>query len=155
MYRRLLVPLDGSALAEKALAHAQELARLFGSELILLRVVVSPYTLVAPDLILAGADPDLPALRANAEAYLRSVASRLEGQGVTVRTVVCDGPVAETILDQAQAQDADLIVMSTHGRSGVRRWVYGSVAERVLQGAACPVLLIRAAETRNREEPSR
>ncbi|MCS6845482.1 MAG: universal stress protein [Caldilineales bacterium] len=146
MYRRLLVPLDGSALAERALGHAEALARLFDSELILLRVVVSPYTLVAPDLILAGADPDLPALRAHAEAYLRSVAGRLENQGMRVRTVVCDGPVAEMILDQAQAQEADLIVMSTHGRGGVRRWVYGSVAERVLQGAACPVLLIRAAE---------
>lgn len=145
MYRRLLVPLDGSALAEKALPHALAVARLFGSELILLRVVVSPYALVAPDLILAGAEADLSSLRGQAEAYLRSVAARLEAEGAAVRTVVCEGPVAEAILEQAEALAADLIVMSTHGRGGVRRWVYGSVAERVLQGATCPILLIRAA----------
>lgn len=143
MYQRLLVPLDGSGLAEEALPHALNLAGRLGSELILLRVVVSPYAIVAPDLVLAGTDPNLPALNLQAQQYLDSVAARLS-RGIPFRTIVSEGPVAEAILDHATALDVDLIVMSTHGRGGVLRWVYGSVAERVLQGSACPVLLIRS-----------
>jgi nucleotide-binding universal stress UspA family protein len=146
MYRRLLVPLDGSDLAEEALPHALNLAGRLGSELILMRVVVSPYAIVAPDLVLAGTDPNLPALNRQAQQYLDSVAARLP-RGIPLRTIVSEGPVAEAILDHAAALDVDLIIMSTHGRGGVSRWVYGSVAERVLQGSACPVLLIRSVAT--------
>jgi nucleotide-binding universal stress UspA family protein len=143
MYRRLLVPLDGSSLAEEALPHALNLARRFGSELVLLRVIISPYAIVAPDLVLAGTDPNLPELNQQAHQYLDSVATQLSG-AASARTIVCEGPVAEAILEHAAALDVDLIIMSTHGRGGVSRWVYGSVAERVLQGSACPVLLIRS-----------
>lgn len=148
MYRRLLVPLDGSELAEEALPHALGLAGRLGSEVILLRVVVSPYALVAPDLILAGTDPNLPALNHQAQQYLDSVAARFP-KDMPFRGIVCEGPVAEAIIDHAAALDADLIIMSTHGRGGVSRWVYGSVAERVLQGSSCPVLLIRSMATRS------
>lgn len=143
MYRRLLVPLDGSSLAEEALPHALNLARRFGSELVLLRVIISPYAIVAPDLVLAGTDPNLPELNQQAQQYLDSVATQLPG-AESARTIVCEGPVAEAILEHAAALDVDLIIMSTHGRGGVSRWVYGSVAERVLQGSVCPVLLIRS-----------
>lgn len=146
MYARILVPLDGSKLAEAALRHALPLAQQFKSEVILLRVVVSPYAIVAPDLVLAGTDPDLHELTAHAERYLKDLAEPLIQQGMTVRTVVSEGPVAEVILDHAQSLAVGLITMSTHGRGGVSRWVYGSVAERVLQAAPCPVLLIRAKE---------
>lgn len=146
MYNRVLLPLDGSKLAEAALPHAAHLAKQFGSELVLLRVVVSPYAIVAPDLVLAGTDPDLRELSAHAAHYLKGIADRLQEQGLHVRTEVCEGPVAEAILDYVAALNIDLIVMSTHGRGGVLRWVYGSVAERVLQGSACPVLLIRSTE---------
>lgn len=144
MYKRVLVPLDGSSLAEAALKHVQEVADQFACEVVLLRVVISPYTIAAPDLVLATADPNLSQMTAQADAYLRAVAGRLRDEGVTVRTVICEGPVAEAILEHAAALDVDMIIMSTHGRGGVSRWVYGSVAERVLQGSACPVLLIRA-----------
>lgn len=146
MYKRILLPLDGSKLAEAALPHAVHLARQFDSQLVLLRVVVSPYAIVAPDLVLAGTDPDLRELSTHAEQYLKGIGAQIAGQGIDVRTVVSEGPVAEAIIDHALALDVDLIVMSTHGRGGVSRWVYGSVAERVLQGAACPVLLIRSVE---------
>lgn len=147
MYKTLLVPLDGSALAEAALSHAVSLATQLDCEIVLLRVVVSPYAIVAPDLVLAGTDPNLSELTAHAKQYLKTIADPLQRQGLRVRTIVCEGPVAEAILDHAQALRADLIVMSTHGRGGISRWVYGSVAERVLQAAACPVLLIRAKES--------
>jgi nucleotide-binding universal stress UspA family protein len=145
MYKRILVPLDGSALAEIALSHAEQLAASGSGELVLLRVVISPYSIVAPDLVLAGQSIDQDALQQQAEQYLHALATtRLTGRGFPVRTVVCPGPVAEAILDHARSSSADIIVMSTHGRGGISRWVYGSVADRVLQAAPCPVLLIRA-----------
>ncbi|MFN2165877.1 MAG: universal stress protein [Anaerolineae bacterium] len=147
MYKRILVPLDGSALAEAALPHAATLASRFDAEVILLRVVVSPYAIVAPDLVLAGYDPDLQALTNEATQYLGRKSQGLAEQGIRLKEVLCEGPVAEAILDHAVSLDVDLIVMSTHGRGGVLRWVYGSVADRVLQGATCPVLLIRVRET--------
>jgi nucleotide-binding universal stress UspA family protein len=148
MYKRILVPLDGSALAEAALSHAEQLAASGGGELVLLRVVISPYSIVAPDLVLAGQSIDQDILQQQAEQYLRALAARLAGQGIAVRTVTCPGPVAEAILDHARSGDADIIVMSTHGRGGISRWVYGSVADRILQAAPCPVLLIRAGAAR-------
>lgn len=147
MYKRLLVPLDGSELAEAALEHAEQLARQFQAELILLRAVVSPYAIVAPDLVLASSAPDMREIANSAENYLKSIASELVATGIEARTVICEGPVAEAILDHAHALDVDCIIMSTHGRGGISRWVYGSVAERVLQGAGCPVLLIRSRKT--------
>lgn len=145
MYKRILVPLDGSALAEVALAHAEEIARQFESELVLLRVVVSPYAIVAPDLVLAGYDSNHQQFADQADQYLRGVAGKLAAHKLRVRTIACDGPIAEAILDRARDNQIDLIVMSTHGRGGVSRWVYGSVADRLLQAAPCPVLLVRVA----------
>ena len=145
MYKRLLVPLDGSPLAEAALSHAEGLAHQFGSEIVLLRVVVSPYAIVAPDLVLAGTDSNHQQFADQAEQYLKGVAGKLAARNVKARIIACEGPVAEAILDRAKENQIDLIVMSTHGRGGVSRWVYGSVADRVLQTAPCPVLLIRLA----------
>ncbi|MEA3336215.1 MAG: universal stress protein [Chloroflexota bacterium] len=147
MYRRILVTLDGSDRAELALTHATRMAAQFDSELVLLRVVVSPYSIAAPDMVLASYDSDHEALRAHAGEYLDRIVTRLAEEGYRVRSVTSEGPVAEVILDHAEALDVDLIVMSTHGRGGVSRWVYGSVADRVLQGASCPVLLVRVGNT--------
>jgi nucleotide-binding universal stress UspA family protein len=145
MYKRILVPLDGSPLAEAALAHAETLAQQFASEVLLLRVVVSPYAIIAPDLVLAGYDSNHQQFEDQAEHYLQAVAGKLAARQIKVRTMTCDGPVAEAILDRARENQIDLIVMSTHGRGGVSRWVYGSVADRLLQAAPCPVLLVRVA----------
>ena len=144
MYKRILVPLDGSPLAEAALGHARQLAQCDDSEIVLLRVVISPYTIVAPDMMLAGQIMDQEPLQQQAEQYLQAQAGKLAAQGIAVHMVACQGPVAEAILDHARSLAVDVIVMSTHGRGGVSRWVYGSVADRVLQAAPCPVLLIRA-----------
>ncbi len=144
MFQKILVPLDGSALAEAALHHAEALALEFKSTITLLRVVVSPYQLIAPDLVLSGSVTEIPGLHEQATQYLQGVAGELRAKGISCQTAVLDGPVPDAITDYARAESCDLIAMSTHGRGGISRWVYGSVAEKVLQGAPCPILLIRA-----------
>lgn len=148
LYRKILVPLDGSGFAEVALPHAVAICQRTGASLILLRVV-PPLSSLLPRNYLTI--PQLSVLqeqaRAEAEAYLRSRAGELRGEGCTVKAIVKEGSaVAQEIVDTAVAEGVDLIVMSTHGRSGVTRWVYGSVAAHVLAAAPVPVLLIRAME---------
>ncbi len=140
MYKRILIPLDGSEFAEAALPHACAIAACTGAELALLRVAVQPlYGSISTDPLL------IPALRADTEteasAYLDRVADELRAAGFRVTAETCTGPVAETILDYAAGIRADLIVMSTHGRSGLARWFIGSVADKIVRGARLPVLL--------------
>jgi nucleotide-binding universal stress UspA family protein len=145
-FRRILVPLDGSETAEAALAPAAELARLTGAELTLLRAVeVLP--IAAPDG-LVYTPPTLDAalverLVAEARRSLNRVAERLRAEGLTVATrVTAAEPAAAAILDAAG--QADLIVLATHGRSKVARFFLGSVADKVVRGAPCPVLVTRS-----------
>jgi nucleotide-binding universal stress UspA family protein len=146
MFARLLVPLDGSELAEKALAYAEYIGREVGSELHLLRVVPRPATMQADAelVILADSEATLAEESAAAEQYLTALASRLAATGLCVSWNIEVGDAASEIVENARKSGADLIVMSTHGRSGVGRWVYGSVADRVLRVSAQPVLLVRA-----------
>ncbi len=134
MYKKILVPLDGSAVAEVALPHAIEMAKIFQAELILLRVAFVHF--------LPGSDPvelESAAVR-ESEAYLERVAQRLTAEGLQVHTVVRYGKAAEEIIDHAAENQVSVIVMATHGRSGVGRWLLGSTAEKVLRGdrGACP-----------------
>lgn len=129
MYRKIVVPLDGSDLAEQALEHAGSLARAFGSELYLVRVVP-----VAPLQVASGGPMgDMEGEVAEAEEYLTSIARRLSDEGLTAHHAVRRGDVAEEILQHAADVECDLIVICTHGRSGIARWVYGSIADRVLR----------------------
>ena len=144
MFHKILVPLDGSQLAEQALSPAVRLAERFGSQLLLLRVVVAERVL--PSLPLLALRPEYhPATLDNplvqeAEAYLAGL--RLPVMGVPVeRQVLCGAP-PELIMAVAAERGVDLIVMSTHGRAGLLRLLYGSVAEAVLRGATVPVLLV-------------
>jgi nucleotide-binding universal stress UspA family protein len=129
MYKRILVPLDGSDLAEQALRHAAEIARLFGARLQLVRVV--PVT--GLEVARGGATSDLEAEVAEAREYLVGLEKRLTDEGLEVKHRVRQGDVAEEILQEAKETGCELIVMSTHGRSGIARWVYGSIADRVLR----------------------
>ncbi|HET9490695.1 MAG TPA: universal stress protein [Methylomirabilota bacterium] len=135
----VLVPLDGSPLAEVAVAKAVEVVKDNpGASLILLRA--------AEATTLPGADPidAQVAVVREAEEYLESVASRLRRQGVEpVRTSVWYGAAAPAIVEAARVAHADLVVMSTHGRSGIGRLILGSVAESVLRGTRTPILLVR------------
>ena len=147
MTTRILVPLDGSELAERALPCATMLARGLPSELVLLRAIslLSDVNEILADTGLK-ADAALAQLEAEADDYLRKVADQLEEADLHAHLVVCQGPAAEAIVDYAEQEDIQQIVMVTHGYSGIGRWRHGSVAERVLQSASVPVLLVRARE---------
>ena len=138
---RILVPLDGSVLAESAIAKAREVAGDRSTTLMLLRA--------AEAHSLPGTDPTEAQVEVvrEAEDYLAAVAARLTAQGIpSVETSVWYGPAASAIVDAARLRKADLIVMSTHGRSGLGRLILGSVAESVLRGTTTPILLLRAPE---------
>jgi nucleotide-binding universal stress UspA family protein len=145
MANRILVPLDGSALAERALPCAITLARGLPAELVLFRAISLPSDIkeILNDADLEAGAP-LEQLEAEADDYLRKVAGQLEGNGLRVHQVVRQGPAAEAIVDYAGQMDIQQIVMATHGYSGISRWRHGSVAERVLQSASEPVLMICA-----------
>ncbi len=138
MYKKILVPLDGSKLAEAVLPHVREMAKILDAELILLRVA-----LAHP---LPGIDPIEAEVRVveEATAYLEEMEGRLKGEGLHVSTAVRYGRAAEEILEHAKDNRVDLIAMSTHGRSGLGRLLMGSVAETVLRHASVPVFLVRA-----------
>ena len=139
-FDKILVPLDGSALAEAALPKAVALAGDRG-RITLLRAAEAPLLLVG-DPTQAQVD-----VVQEAEEYLAAVASRLRVDGFTrLDTSVWYGPPAPAIVESARVEHADIIVMSTHGRGGLGRLILGSVAESVLRGVTTPILLIRAAE---------
>ena len=135
VYTRILVPLDGSAVAEGALAHAASMADLFGAELLLLR---SAFLAQAPASELAVAQKTL---MHESQVYLEEVARRLQGR--RVRTVVRWGKAAETILECAVEQKVSVVVMATQGHSSLECWPMGSVAEKVFRSMQTPVLLVR------------
>jgi nucleotide-binding universal stress UspA family protein len=134
----VLVPLDGSMLAELALNFAESLARASGARLILLRVVV-PYSFGGTN----EAEARAKAID-EAERYLAGLVDRLVQHGIEAEATVLYGEAAPSIVDVARLRAVDLIAMCTHGRGGLGRWVYGSVAERVLATAPTAVLLVRA-----------
>jgi nucleotide-binding universal stress UspA family protein len=126
MYKRILVPLDGSELAQIALSHALDLCSALGATLVLLHVRDSHH--------------GSPEASKRFLEFTRSQHARL---GVTIEIAVREGAVAEAIVSAAEEEKIDVIAMATHGRSGLRRAVYGSVAERVLRISSKPVLLVR------------
>ena len=147
-FKCILLPLDGSKLAEKALPYAKALAQKFEAKLILVRVLPPVVVIPGQDEKISYRSELLQKLEAEARAYLSNIQDGLGELGLEAQTELLEGgPVAEMILELACDQVVDLIVMSTHGNSGSNRWVYGSVANKVLQGASCPVFLVRAIET--------
>jgi nucleotide-binding universal stress UspA family protein len=149
MFKHILLPLDGSRFAEAALPHALELARKFGGELTLLSVVTPP-VYIEDDWMMDATDVFMQvyaSAREEAEAYLGKCQHGLHQQGYKVHARVVEGVSVPTLIMEAATEaGADAIVMSTHGRSGLTRWVLGSVAENVLRHATIPVLLVRIDE---------
>src|SRR5512140_1202816 len=143
MYRKILVPMDGSKTAEGVLPHAKALAYSEGAQLILLTVAANPA------LDYAFSDPGI-AQRAEEEQqtrskkYIAEIETQLKSAGFKVSTLLRVGAVADVILQTAEELQVDVIAMSTHGRTGPARWLLGSVAERVVRNSKVPVLLIRA-----------
>jgi nucleotide-binding universal stress UspA family protein len=147
--QRILVPLDGSELAEVALQHAQRLAQDHGVTLLLVQSI-EPVEQMSMAPIAMNIDFQLEIsakLRQVAQHYLEGIQQQLEREGLSSDILVVDGAPANAILDIAEAEKVDLIAMSTHGRSGLNRWVFGSVADKVLRHAKCPLLVIRAKES--------
>jgi nucleotide-binding universal stress UspA family protein len=141
MYKRILVPLDGSELAIRALDHAEKLAKTFDAEIILFQVVSFMPIYGSPELVTPLIVDEKQ--REAAEKYLADLAEDMKKRGLKVSAMVKTGQqVAVEIIDFAKEIRADLIVMCTHGRSGITRWVLGSVAHNVLTRAETPILLI-------------
>jgi len=147
MYKRIVVPLDGSKLAEQALPHAMAQAEKFGAELVLLQVLEP-----LPDVTFSAPVTVRSAERRSAELareYLEAVAARITVSGVAVRTEQLEGRPYVEIVRYAEEQGADMIVISTRGQSGFSRWLLGSVTDRVVRGATVPVLLVQCQDSCN------
>jgi nucleotide-binding universal stress UspA family protein len=150
MYERIVVALDGSELAEQILPYIEKLAEVFRPTVTLVRAHEPPASLMA-DLAASLLPESGPltdpraataATEAEVDAYLGRVEARLSAAGVVTTSVRIDRPAAESILTVARRRHATLIAMTTHGRGGLSRFVFGSVAEAVLRAAHCPVLLL-------------
>jgi nucleotide-binding universal stress UspA family protein len=151
MLNKILIPLDGSELSERALLPGLQLAQHAEAQLVLLSSLV-PERVAVSDAYAVGAYGTLSALQPLAKArkdlaqYLHSVHAHKIPAGVEVKVELREGDPAESIVEAAKTAEAGLIVMSSHGYSGISRWVMGSVAERVLYKAPCPVLIVRSAK---------
>lgn len=142
-YKKIVVPLDGSGWAARALPHAVDLARANQAELILLHVFVPPGIEYTDQIALAGQEDQIQQLREAMKQYLIGLRTELRDESLTVRTQVIEGySVAGLICDYVNQEGVDLVVMSTHGRTGLARFLFGSVASKVMEGVKVPVLLI-------------
>ncbi|MFU8796978.1 MAG: universal stress protein [Dehalococcoidia bacterium] len=141
MYEKMLVPLDGSELAECVLPHAKAIARgCTVREIVLLRVVEPPPTMGAEGIdfvALQRADKDAAA------AYLARIESQLSAEGFKVSSQVLAGRAAEAISEFVRNNPVNLIALATHGRSSIGRLVFGSVADRLIRSASVPILLVK------------
>lgn len=149
MFTKLLVPLDGSELAERALDSAFTLAQQSEGSLVLLRVAVPQLSPATATPIYGDYGLTLPMQSAaeaetEAETYLKQLRADRAPRGLAVWLEIAQGQVAESIVDRSTALGVDLIVMSSHGYSGLTRWMLGSVAEKVLRAAPAPVLILRS-----------
>jgi nucleotide-binding universal stress UspA family protein len=145
MYKTILVPLDGSKRAEAILPHVEEMAHRFEAKVVFLQVVESHPVVVSP--IAEPVELNLEGLRQHmneAEAYLAGLQGEFREKNVEGRRYVEQGPVVETIIEVAAREGADLIAMASHGRGGLSRVFYGSVAAGVLQRVDRPLLLVRS-----------
>ncbi len=147
MYRRIMVTLDGSELAECVLPHVESIASGCGvGEVVLVRAV-APFYMPASGEGMTFSKEDIKKIdasnKASAKEYLEKVAGKLKLGGATVKTEVVMGKIAESITEYATRNDVDLLAIATHGLSGVSRWVWGSVADRILHSACVPVLMVR------------
>jgi nucleotide-binding universal stress UspA family protein len=140
MYKKILVPLDGSELSESSLIHMKAISQgLRVPEVVLLRVVEPfHYIRVDNDTIQSTQDK----LKEHAKRYLDGVAEKIKREGIHAGTVVLDGDVSRNILDYIKVNDVDLVIMTTHGLSGMARWTLGSVAEKIVRHSKAPVLIV-------------
>ena len=140
LFHTLLLPLDGSELAEKALPWAEELVKKLRTQLCLLRVYSPLPGVVMGEL--SNLDEIMKAQQRTASSYLGEFSRKLKKKGMEAQTEVVEGNAPEEILEYTRRHHIDLVVMSTHGRSGLGRWVLGSVTDRVVRAGEVPVLVV-------------
>jgi nucleotide-binding universal stress UspA family protein len=153
MYRNILVPLDGSELAECSLQHAKAIAKgCNAAELTVFRAV-EPLSAQSVAILIETGDDALEKVQyeneKDAQDYISKIESRLKEEGFPSRGVVAEGRPSDEILEYSQKNNVDLIVMSTHGRSGISRFFFGSEAEKVSRHSPIPVLLVSPLGCRN------
>lgn len=142
MYRKILVPLDGSPFAECSLAHVKDIARGCQVPVVTLISIINPlhnFPEVATGEIRRNAEE---ASREKAQEYLSMIASNLQKEGLNTEIVIDKGPTAEKILDYINKNGVDLVIMSTHGGSGVSRFLMGGTADKIIRHANVPVLAV-------------
>lgn len=149
-FKKILLPLDGSDLGEAALPYVEELAITSKAEVTLFQVVTIHHDIALADSYSSHLGHLTEEYRTQAVArardYLSQIEERLTKAGIAVRSEVEVGFPADRVVAYAKENDIDLIAMSTHGRSGIGRWLLGSVADKVMHAANRPVLLIRASD---------
>jgi len=145
MYKSIVVPLDGSGRAEKILPHVVSLAQCYGARVIFLQVIELTPLLVVDYGLPGGVLPELvEQTKTEAEAYLASWKDKFAEKGIETSVRVEQGPIVESIIKVAEEEDADLIAMASHGRTGLSHVFYGSVASGVLHRVDRALLLIRS-----------
>lgn len=146
MYKKILVPLDGSDRAEAILPHVEEMAKRFGSQIVFMRVVEGDYFVPGYQEVvdISGYEQEYARRKSEVEAYLEGIKQRLSERGVSNKPVISYDSVVQSILNTAEAEEVDLIALASHGRSGLARAFYGSVASGVLNRIDRPLLIIRS-----------
>lgn len=144
MYKTILVPLDGSERAEEILPQVEEVAHRFAAKVVFMQVVESYSVMAGPYGMVEMNIADFEHQTMKADAYLKDRCDEFRKKNIQAQKCVEHGPIVEAILDVAIREEADLIAMASHGRSGLSRVFYGSVAAGVLQRVDRPLLLIRS-----------
>jgi len=145
MYKTILVPLDGSKRAEAILPHVEELAQRYEARVVFVRVMEPMPYLIGPEgMPVILPEGELEQRRAHVQTYLDAIAGEFREKGIAAKADILQGPAVKAITDAAERVDADLIAIASHGRSGLSKFFYGSVAAGVLQRVDRPLLVVRA-----------
>ncbi len=148
MYKKIMVPLDGSKLAECVFPHLETIVKGCESPEVIVVQAVEPLSVpygreVSQFTSLEQVKAFETHQKVEAEKYLKKIAARLRKSGVSAKADVIYGKASEALIDYAIKNDVDLVIIATHGRSGIRRWVWGSVADRLARSVCVPVLMVR------------
>jgi nucleotide-binding universal stress UspA family protein len=149
MYKKIMVPLDGSELAECVFPHLETIVKGCDSPEVIIVQAVEP--LSVPYGIEMWQFTSVKQVevfethqKAEAEKYLKNITARLKKSGINARAEIIYGKAGEVLSDYATKNKVDLVIIATHGRSGISRWVFGSVADRLVHSVRAPVLIVRA-----------
>ncbi len=148
MYKNILVPMDGSELAECVLPHVDTIVKGCGAKKVTFIRVVEPVVLpigIGGEYFNAQVMTEMEDYEtSSAQSYLDELTEKINYEGITVESKLLQGRAAESLIDHALTHKVDLIIIATHGRSGISRWVRGSVADHILHSATVPILMIQS-----------